>query len=75
MSSLPYIPGKFLHLDTLYTLGIREEIETLINGIGWGPFFHLRMPAFTKLFHEFFCTFFFEKTTMLTVQTLLAFNY
>lgn len=69
ISSFPYIPGKFLYLETLNALGVWEEVQLLIDGIGWGSLFHLRKPAFTKLVHEFFCTFFFDKTALLTVHT------
>lgn len=47
ISSLPYHLGKFLHSETLDALGIRTEIDSLIDSISWGTFFHLRMPAFT----------------------------
>lgn len=67
--AFPYIPGKYLYLEKLHALGIREEVVALIDGNGWNTFFHLRMPVFIELVHEFYCTFFFDKSAMLTVHT------
>lgn len=68
ISSLPYMAGKPLHLDTLNALWIRDEVSALICGVRWDIFFHLRLLAFIELIHEFYCTFFFHKTTMLSIN-------
>lgn len=68
ISSLPYMEGKSLHLDILNELWIRDEVSDLISGIGWDIFFHLWLLAFIELIHEFYCTFFFHKTTMLSIN-------
>lgn len=47
----------------------------LIGGIGWDTFFHLRMLVFIELVHEFYCTFFFDKSAMLTVHMFDIFSF
>lgn len=75
ISSLPYMEGKSLHLDILNELWIRDEVSDLISGIGWDIFFHLWLPAFIEVTHKFYCTFFFHKNAMLTINMPNTVNF
>ncbi|KAG8387554.1 hypothetical protein BUALT_Bualt02G0033400 [Buddleja alternifolia] len=65
----PIIPGKYVDYDALNALNICDEFVALVDGIGWGGYFHVKLPAFIELTREFYTTFKFNKTKDLTLTS------
>ncbi|KAG8370011.1 hypothetical protein BUALT_Bualt14G0073200 [Buddleja alternifolia] len=65
----PIIAGKYVDYDALNALNICDEFVALVDGIGWGGYFHVKLPAFIELTREFYTTFKFNKTKDLTLTS------